>query len=123
MKKLITSTFEGKNIYGKLIGTYELIIDTSGPYVPGWIPDCECFYFDAMQTVTGEMFAVDVYLENGKPVYDAHKPEEDYQFKDCKGQIACVEYGYNERKRGRKSNSNNKKRYAKKMFETYELPF
>ena len=123
MKKLITATKNGTKVYGKLFGLYELCIDTSGPYVPGWIPDCEYFYFDAMETVDGEILAVDVQFEgDGTPMYVAFKPEEDFRFMENKGQIATVEYGWNERKRGRHSKSNNKKRYAKKLFEA-NLPF
>ena len=107
MKKLISATLEnGEKVYGKLIGVYELIIDTSGPYVPGWMPDCEILCWDCMKTITGEMFAVDVNLK-GKLI--AHEPQEDYRFYEGYGIIAATEYGTRKSKRGRLSNSRNKK--------------
>ena len=121
MKKLITATNEnGEIVYGKLIGIYELMVDASGSYYPGWVPDCEVYYWDAMETITGERYAVDVTMEHK---FVAHKPKENYRFYEYAGIIAEAEYGVHRRKRGKHCNSSNRKANRKRIKDAMPLPF
>ena len=120
MKPIVTAiTTDGEKVYGKFVGEYVLVIDLAPVYYPGWIPDCEEFYYDVLQLIDGTMMAVTI--EDGKLI--ASKPDDDFIFHEGCGEIAYHTYGYNKTKRGRHSNSSNRKLNRKRIFENEPLPF
>ena len=110
----------GNTVYGKFVGLFEIAYDNTGYYYPGWVPDVECDIYDAMETITGEIFCVS--FRDG--MYYASTPETTASFYKYPGPVAKINLTREHRKkRGRHSESNNRKANRQRIEDAMPLPF